>query len=237
MHRLLVVALVALVVLVAAGCGDDDSSAEMQQASVYFLIDVQVWPAARDIEEGDGAAESVVDELVAGPTADEVETMGMAGGFPEGVEVSVAGGVATVESDDDLTVEQRAQLVYSLTQAAVGATSVDFDGDSFTRGDFEEQTPAVLVESPLPFEEVSSPITAAGTANTFEANFEYELVDADGTVIDKNFVTATSGTGTRGTFEFTTADVDDVAALIVFETSAEDGSRMREVRIPLTQVS
>ena len=60
---------------------------------------------------------------------------------------------------------------------------------------------------------------------------------SNGTVIDKNFVTATSGTGTRGTFEFTTADVDDVAALIVFETSAEDGSRMREVKIPLTQVS
>ena len=46
-------------------------------------------------------------------------------------------------------------------------------------------------------------------------------------------MTATSGTGTRGTFEFTTADVDDIATLVVFETSAEDGSRMREVEIPL----
>ena len=42
-----------------------------------------------------------------------------------------------------------------------------------------------------------------GTANTFEATFNYELVGASGKVLSKNFVTATSGTGTRGTFSFT----------------------------------
>ena len=36
-----------------------------------------------------------------------------------------------------------------------------------------------------------------------------------------------------GTFEFTTADVDDAATLVVYESSAEDGSRMNEVEIPL----
>jgi hypothetical protein len=72
-----------------------------------------------------------------------------------------------------------------------------------------------------------------GTANTYEATFQYELVDAEGDVVDKNFVTATSGTGTRGTFEFTTGAFDDVAALRVFELSAEDGSRINEVEIPL----
>ncbi len=72
-----------------------------------------------------------------------------------------------------------------------------------------------------------------GTANTFEATFQYELLDADGNVIDKNFVTATSGTGTRGTFEFTTGEFDDAATLVVFENSAEDGSRIHEVEIPL----
>jgi hypothetical protein len=56
-------------------------------------------------------------------------------------------------------------------------------------------------------------------------------------VIDENFVTATSGTGTRGTFEFTTAEVDDATMLVVFETSAEDGSRIHEVEIPLTPAS
>jgi hypothetical protein len=51
---------------------------------------------------------------------------------------------------------------------------------------------------------------------------------------EDNFVTATSGTGTRGTFFFTTRAVDGVATLVVFETSAEDGSRIHGVEIPVT---
>ena len=52
-------------------------------------------------------------------------------------------------------------------------------------------------------------------------------------MVDSNFVTATSGTGTRGTFDFATKAVDDVASLVVFERSANDGSRINEVAIPL----
>ena len=99
------------------------------------------------------------------------------------------------------------------------------------------QTPIILVESPLPFEQVSSPLRVTGTANTFEATFQYELLDSEGNVVDNNFVTATSGTGTRGTFDFTTGDFSDVAKLVVFENSAENGSRVNEVEIPLTVAS
>ena len=99
------------------------------------------------------------------------------------------------------------------------------------------QTPLILVESPLPFEQVSSPLRVTGTANTFEATFQYELLDSEGNVVDKNFVTATSGTGTRGTFDFTTGDFSDAAKLVVFENSAENGSRVNEVEIPLTVAS
>ncbi|CAN5759534.1 hypothetical protein BH20ACT14_BH20ACT14_16690 [soil metagenome] len=55
-------------------------------------------------------------------------------------------------------------------------------------------------------------------------------------IIAENFVTATSGTGTRGTFEFTVpfmVDFDGVGELIVFEASAKDGSRINLVEIPL----
>lgn len=231
-----VLALASAVIVLAAGCGGDDAPTQFQAASVYFLLDDRVWPAFRDIPEGEAAGEGVVSALVEGPSPDEAE-MGLVTELPEGVEVSLSGDVATVDADDELTDGQLAQLVYSLTQPAVGANSVDVAGESYVRADFEEQTPSVLVESPLPFEGVTTPITVTGTANTFEATFQYELVDAEGTVIDEDFVTATSGTGTRGTFEFTTADVEDVFALIVFELSAEDGSRIREVRIPLTQAS
>ncbi|MBA3333030.1 MAG: hypothetical protein H0U30_03485 [Actinobacteria bacterium] len=49
-------------------------------------------------------------------------------------------------------------------------------------------------------------------------------------------MTATSGTGTRGTFEFTVpfeVPFDGVGELIVFESSAKDGSRINLVEIPL----
>jgi hypothetical protein len=150
--------------------------------------------------------------------------------------VSVDDGVATVELDEELSAEGRAQIVYTLTQFPT-VQSVEIDGTSYTRADFEDQTPPVLVESPLPFEEVESPLRVTGTANTFEATFNYELTDTDGRIVDENFVTATSGTGTRGTFDFTTDEYeipfDGIGSLIVFERSAEDGSRIHIVEIPL----
>ncbi len=81
---------------------------------------------------------------------------------------------------------------------------------------------------------MASPLRATGTANTFEANFQYELEDDAGRVVAENFVTATSGTGTRGTFEFDVAfDVEGDGTLVVFESSAKDGSRINIAEIPL----
>jgi len=239
-------AVVAALVLVGCGNGDDEgvttdtetttTPVETTRLRVYFLRDGQVWPVARVV--GDILFDEIaIDELLDGPNEDEGD-LGLETALPENLEsadVSVEGGVATVELDGaaDLSREALAQIVYSET-ALPGVEVVSVDGESYTRADFEEQTPSVLVESPLPFEEVASPLRAEGTANTFEATFQYELVDADGNVVDENFVTATSGTGTRGTFEFTTGAFEEVAALRVFEISAENGSRMNEVEIPLT---
>ncbi len=102
-----------------------------------------------------------------------------------------------------LTEANLAQIVYTLTQFPT-VKQVRIAGKRYTRADFEDWTPAILVESPLAFETVSNPIRATGTANTFEANFQYEVVNPAGKVVDTHFVTATSGTGTRGTFDFTT---------------------------------
>jgi hypothetical protein len=73
-------------------------------------------------------------------------------------------------------------------------------------------------------------------SNTFEATLLYELADPSGAVIEDGFATATSGTGTWGTFDFTVeyeTSRDGVGALIVFEGSAQDGSRINIVEIPL----
>jgi hypothetical protein len=224
--------LVVAIGLLASACGDDSptetttTAADTMAARVYFIRDGKVWPVYREIGTHGLANRLLYEQLERGPTAEE-----RALGFSS--EVPADG----TESQSDLAL---AQITYTLTQSPTApiatplGTVADFYAGQFTRADFEEQTPSVLVESPLPFEQVSSPLTAVGTANTFEATFQYELLDADGNVIDKDFVTATSGTGTRGTFEFTTGEFDDAATLVVFENSAEDGSRVHEVEIPLS---
>jgi len=239
--------LLALAVLLLAGCAGDDSTADetstvtlpaFSNARVYWLLDGKVWPVVRDVQASDDATTAVMDELVAGPSPQEQEELELTTAIPAQAtpEVSVENGVATVELDEELSPEGRAQVVYTLTQFPT-VESVEIDGEGYTRADFEEQTPSVLVESPLAFEQVATPLRAEGTANTFEANFAFTITDAEGVLLAENFVTATSGTGTRGTFEFSesfTAAPGSEITLTVFENSAEDGSRMNEVEIPLT---
>jgi germination protein M len=210
-----------LVVALLAGCGGNSADEQTTPVKVYFLRDGKVWPVAREVDET-GTMTATNDALLAGPTEEERQL-----GFTS---------AATDVSPDELSREGLAQLVYTMSQFSPDGTA-EIDGQTYTRSDFEEQTPLILVESPLPFETVSSPLRATGTANTFEATFQYELLDGNGNVVDTHFVTATSGTGTRGTFDFTTKDFDDVATLVVYENSAEDGSRIHEARIPLTTAS
>jgi hypothetical protein len=211
---------VLAVVAALAGCGGGDDAAATP-VKVYFLRDGQVWPVARDVDDADEVA-ATTEALLAGPTEEE-RALGL---------TSEASDVPASE----LSREGLAQLVYTASQFSADG-SAEIEGRRYTRADFEEQTPSVLVESPLPFAEVTAPLKVTGTANTFEATFEYEVKDSSGEVVDSHFVTATSGTGTRGTFDFTTKAVDDPATLVVFETSAEDGSRRNEVEIPLSPAS
>ena len=206
-----------LLVALAPGCGGNDE--KTTPAHVYLLRDGKVWPVAREIPKTDDLAAAAVDALRQGPTDREGEA-----GFVTAVPAS---------TDAKLSRLALAQLVYTQSSSSRPPGPVEVDARRYTRADFEEQTPQILVESPLAFQDVETPLRVTGTANTFEATFEYELRDSAGKVVDSNFVTATSGTGTRGTFDFTTKAVDDVASLVVFERSANDGSRINEVAIPL----
>jgi len=96
--------------------------------------------------------------------------------------------------------------------------------------------PPIVVESPGPGATVKSPLHATGTADTFEATFNYDLLDAGGKVIAHHFETATSGSGTRGTFDFSVAfhvDHAQSGTLVLYEISAANGSRIHEVRVPI----
>jgi hypothetical protein len=224
-------------------------------ALVYFTRDGKVATAGRAVEPP-AVARGALEALLAGP--DELESsLGMEGAFPDGtrlIDVTVADGVATVDlsgellNDVDGPIALRiAQVVFTLTQfptvdrvtiTIAGASSPTVGLDQVPvvevdRSDFEEQIPAILVEQPTPGAAVTSPIEVTGLSNTFEANVLYEVTGPDGAVLDDGFTTATSGTGTWGTFSLTT-DVDpgDVT-LTVFQESAEDGSRTDLYAVPV----
>ena len=81
-----------------------------------------------------------------------------------------------------------------------------------------------------------SPLHVTGNANTFEATFNYSLKDERGKDLAHAYVTATSGSGERGTFVFTvpfTVEAAQDGTLSVFERSAENGAVVHERQIPL----
>ena len=102
-------------------------------------------------------AGAALNALLEGPTASE-EQIGLATQLSSESSLSVerSGGVLIVHGD----VPQGAplaQVVYTMTQFP-NATRVQVDGKTYTRADFEDFTPAILVELPLPFQAVSSPM-------------------------------------------------------------------------------
>ena len=151
-------------------------------------------------------------------------------------DLSIANGVATVDGLGAVSHERAAEIVATLTQFPT-VQAVELDGKRLTRLEIEDVTPSILVESPLPEARVAAPLRVTGTANTFEASLIIEVLDADGNTLTRKIVTATSGSGTRGTFDteigFDTAD-EQAGTLYAYEASAEDGSPIHQVRVPLT---
>jgi germination protein M len=229
--------------------------------AVYLLRDGKVAPVRREIEATPAVGRAALTELLEGPTADEAGD-GLVSAIPEGTslrDISIADGIATVDLEgtfDDgggsaSMLGRVAQIVATLTRfPAVERVSFRLDGEPVAsiggegvvvdppigRRAIEDQTPQILVESPLPGDDVSTPIRLLGTANVFEATVSLEVRDSAGKAILETFTTATSGTGTRGTFETTlpvpgrTGDVTVVA----FESSAKDGRPLHVFEVPLT---
>lgn len=151
--------------------------------------------------------------------------------------LAIAGGTATVTGAGSLDHAAQAEVVATLTQFPT-VQRVVIDGSTpLTRLDIEDVTPPILVETPLPGDRVASPLRVTGTANVFEATFMVEVLDKDGNRLSQKVVTATSGTGTRGTFDaqigFDTAG-EQAGTLYAYEPSAQDGQPIHEVRVPLT---
>jgi immunoglobulin-like protein involved in spore germination/sporulation and spore germination protein len=178
----------------------------------------------------------------------------------DSVDVEVSGGVATLDFPAEFEsgggsmamMSRLAQVVFTATQFPeidsvifeIDGEAVEFfsgegiilDGEPQTREDYHAILTPIFLDTPVLGYPVSSPVTLSGVANVFEATVSYEIV-ASGALLAEGFTTASCGTGCWGDFA---VDVDfSVPAMtegeiIVYEESARDGSRINELRYPVT---
>ena len=239
---------------------DGTTTPAQSSVAVYFLRDGKVSPVRRTIAATPAVARAALTTLLDGPTEEE-SADGLASAIPPGThlrDIAVADGVATVDLDRAFgegsgsasMLGRVAQVVATLTRfptirrvafrvdgepvEAIGAEGVVVD-PPIGRAAIEGQTPQILVESPLPGDSVTSPLRLRGTANVFEATVSLDVRDAAGKLLKRTFTTATSGNGTRGTFDTTLSlpGYDGPVTVLAYEASAEDGRPLHVVELPL----
>jgi hypothetical protein len=217
--------------------------------SVYWISGGFVAAAHRSVAVP-AVARAAVDALLAGPTAAEAD-VGYGTRLPKGLKVTsltIVNRTARVAlaGAGSVPAPAVAQLVCTLTQfAGVDDVAATVDGSpltvvngraTMTRADVEQWLPAILIESPVVGESVGSPLRVHGSANTFEAVLRLQVTDWDGRIVADVTTMATSGTGTRGTFDVTipyTVDRVGAGEIIASYNSAKDGSRVVVAEVPL----
>ncbi|MCG2808608.1 MAG: GerMN domain-containing protein [Coriobacteriia bacterium] len=243
----------------------DASSTEpgaVSAVKAYFMSAEKLTPVAGNAT-GAGVAAAAMELLMAGP--DETQkTQGLTSEIPAGTKllgVRVDNGVATVDMSSEFAsgggsfsmLGRVAQVVFTLTQfSSVDSVLFELEGvpldvlggegvildEPQTRAGHESFAPDVLVESPTWGATVASntSLNVTGSANTFEAVFQLQIADTAGNVIRTQRVQATSGTGTRGTFDASISlagIAPGKAVLVASYLSAKDGSRVVVGQIPL----
>ena len=105
-------------------------------------------------------------------------------------------------------------------------------------GDSGGNTPAqaITIDSPGRNASVHSPFHVSGTANTFEARFILEL-RTGGRTLSRSTVTATSGSGSPGTFDVSirySVPEETRGELRAYELSAKNGEPINVVTVPIS---
>lgn len=267
-RRVRTIGLAVAVVLLAGAAVVAPAPARLDAApptrlAVYLVRGEHVVPVRRVVPHTAAVARAALTALVRGPTAAERHA-GYGSAIPAGTTlrgVAVSRGTATIDLDrrfeaggGSLSMLLRvAQVVHTATQFPsvhdvvflIGGKSVESIGGEGVivaprvgRANFEGQSPPILVEQPLPGDTVRSPIVVRGTANVFEARLIVEIVSARGSVLARKVLSASAGTGTRGTFETAARLRPQTGGLrvVVYAPSPKDGSPIDVVRVPVVAV-
>ena len=220
-------------------------------------------PVYRDAVVGSDPATTSLQALLGGPTSDETAgTPAISTAIPEGTEVlgvDVGDGLATVNLSGGFDdgggsfgmFARLAQVVYTLTRLPdIDEVAFEIEGEVVTtfssegieldgpqqRDDYYDLLPPIFVDHPSWGEPVTSPIQVGGLSNVFEATSQVMLTDDDGEPLFEETVTATCGTGCWGLWSIEIpyeVDRDQFGALIVWEFSAKDGSRIHIREYPV----
>jgi Sporulation and spore germination/Immunoglobulin-like domain of bacterial spore germination len=243
----------------AAEATSTTNAGEEVAARVYFVRQEKVATAGRFIS-APNASTVLLEQLLAGPSRFETD-IGMSTEIPGGTKVrdaTIDDRKAIVDLSGEfasgggsLSMQLRvAQVVFTLTLFdTIDAVTILIDGKEvdgiggegipavdLTRDDFQNVTPMILVESPVPGEEISSPSEVSGISNTFEANVRYAITDPDGIILREGFTTATAGNGEWGTFGFTAeyeTSRSGLGAVIVWQDDAESGAQRDVYEVPV----
>jgi spore germination protein GerM len=220
-------------------------------------------PVYRELSTGTDAAVAALEALFAGPAPDEESGIpSISSAIPEGtsvIGVEIEGGLARVDLSSEFDdgggsasmFARLAQVVYTVTRIdgiaqvefliegepvnAFSSEGIMLDGPQ-ERADYYDQLPPIFVDSPSWGEPVTSPVTTRGLSNVFEAVSQVMLTDDDGLSLFEDSVMATCGTGCWGEWEVEipyTVDREQFGALIVWEISAKDGSRINVREYPV----
>lgn len=120
--------------------------------------------------------------------------------------------------------------------SATGTASPTTDVCADVAASGGEELAFIFVSEPRIGAEVTPGFEVAGCSNTFEASFQYELLDAEGEALASDFGMASCGTGCVGDLSFTVDYVIDepqVGSLHVFTTSPKDGAEAELNVLPL----
>lgn len=237
------------------------TAAETVDVLVYFMQGEYLAPVRRHVPATKEVAKAAMQELIAGPTGEE-KAADFGTTIPDKtlfLGVALNDSVATVDLSKEYesgggTMSMSArlgQVVYTLTQfPSIESVLFKLDGKPIevfsgeglildhplTRADYEYVTAPIHVDSPAYGDTVASPLRVYGTSNVFEATSQVRIVDSAGKKLAEAVVTATSGTGTRGTFDVTVpfeAEPGSNITLMSFEYSAKDGAIVNLTEIPL----
>lgn len=207
--------------------------------------------AITELIAGPTADERATTPAISGGLPDGTELLGL----------TIRDGTATIDFSEEVDdiggtfgeLSVLAQIVFTLTQfPTVDDVVLLIEGDavedfgshgigiapSMDRADFfgGGLVPEILIDDPAMFATAGSPMRVTGVGRLFEATADWALYDDDGLPLAEGFTMASEGGPGWGTFDFTISyevDRSQLGTLMMWEESAEDGSRQHIAEHPV----